>query len=352
MASSRRYSQDEDRDMPKGEVTKISSVHKPPSTNTSAKEANVNTPSAAWMCMRPKWTMISTLLAGTAAMRAAGPAYLPQHAYETQAAYDERLGRSTLRNYTAKTLEQLVGKAFKKIPQLAEDEDELWEEFVDDVDLQGNAFPVFARNWFEAAVAKSMAYVLVTQAVAQVPEGQEVRTLADDKKENIRPFWVLYQAEDVIDIRTQRVNGKSVITHARLREYAVEPNGPWETKIVPKVRVLTPGFWQLWRLVEVKNGREKWDVEEQGPMGLDFVPLVPFVINKTGEGEAKPPLEDLGYLNVDHWQGSSDQRIGLTVARFPLLAVSGVSPAEGGDPDVVIGPKRYLSVPDPQGKIY
>ena len=60
------------------------------------------------------------------------------------------------------------------------------------------------------------------------------------------------------------------------------------------------------------------------------------------------PLLDLAWLNIAHWQSSSDQRHVLTVARFPMLAGSGVPE----NTNVVVGPDRMLTTPNADGKFY
>lgn len=63
----------------------------------------------------------------------------------------------------------------------------------------------------------------------------------------------------------------------------------------------------------------------------------------------KSPIEDLTDINVAHWQSSSDQRAILTVARFPILAVSGGTDETN---KIVLSPFRWLYCPDPQGRFY
>jgi hypothetical protein len=41
-------------------------------------------------------------------------------------------------------------------------------------------------------------------------------------------------------------------------------------------------------------------------------------------GDGEPPLLDLAYLNVKHWQSQSDQDNILHIARVPILALIGV----------------------------
>ena len=81
-------SQDADRGMPKG-IDRGPGRVNPAIAAIGTKEADVSTPSAAWMTMLPKWNLISTVLAGTESMRAAGKTYLPSHPYESEEAYNK-----------------------------------------------------------------------------------------------------------------------------------------------------------------------------------------------------------------------------------------------------------------------
>lgn len=317
----------------------------------SSKDADVDTPSAAWHCMVPKWELISTVLGGTATMREAGQTYLPKHQYEAEDAYRERLSRATLKNYTLRTLENLTSKAFRDPPQLGDDVPEQIKKLMEDVDMEGSALHVFARAWFKLGVSRAFAFALVDFSRTEAPDGAP-RTLADDRKEGVRPFWRLIDPLDVIFLRTEKVGDKVQIVEARIREWETLPDG-WGMRTVERIRVLIPGAFEVYeKRVQRKGQKPKWVKVEEGNMSLPYVPLVPFYTAKDGVAEGKPPLEDLAYLNVEHFQSSADQRSILTVARFPILAVSGAANTDPNDKPVVIGPKQWLSVADPAGRIY
>src|SRR5688572_32980760 len=107
------------------------------------KDDNPNTMSRAYECMRPRWDKINAVLGGTAAMRAAGSLFLPQHPSETDTAYRERLATSVLLNITQMTLDSWVGRPFSDPLTITEDVPQEIQELLEDVDLQGNAVGVF-----------------------------------------------------------------------------------------------------------------------------------------------------------------------------------------------------------------
>lgn len=316
-----------------------------------ARRPDVDTPSEDYLEMVPKWHIIDTVLGGTPRMRAAGETYLPKHQYEGDDAYKERLSRATLKNYTLRTLENLTSKAFRDPPMLGNDVAEPVKALMSDVDMEGNALHVFARTWFRLAVQRAFAFCLVDFSRTSADPGT-TRTLADDAREGVRPFWRIIDAADVIFLRAEKVGSRVRIVEARFKEEEHQPDG-WGTRCIDRIRVLRPGSFELYEKRVVRRGaKPKWVVVDSGPMGLDYVPLVPFYTSKDGLAEGKPPLEDLAYLNVEHFQSAADQRSILTVARFPILAVSGATNADPNGQPVVIGPKKWLSVADPQGRIY
>ena len=345
-----------DRGMPQGIDDKPGTIQRrwgdPGSAPGQPKKPDVSTPSPSYLAMAPKWDIIDTVLGGTATMRAAKERYLPKHQYEGQEAYNERLSRATLKNYTLRTLENLTSKAFRDPPILNPDVPEQIKTLLEDADTEGNNFLVFSRAWFRSGVQRAFGFVLVDHTRAQPIAGRE-RTLDDDRREGVRPFWRLVDAADMLFMRAEKRGDKVQVVEARIREWETEPDGEWGQKCVERIRVLKPGTFDLYEKRVVRKGaKPKWVLIDGGPMGLDYVPLVQFYTSKEGLGEGKPVLEDLAYLNVEHFQSSADQRSILTVARFPILAVSGASNADpNGDP-VVIGPKKWLSVADPQGRIY
>jgi hypothetical protein len=71
--------------------------------------------------------------------------------------------------------------------------------------------------------------------------------------------------------------------------------------------------------VWVKRGDE-WVLTEDVPVSLQEIPMVPVYTGRTGFWTADPPLLDLAWKNIEHWQSSSDQRNILHVARVPFLA--------------------------------
>lgn len=313
------------------------------------KRKDPSTTSAAYDYMNPKWRQMNALLGGTAAMRAAGQVYLPQHPHESDSNYRDRLNTTTLLNMTELTLESLVGKPFSDPVKISGNIPELeGENFEDDVDLQSNNLGVFCRSWFREGIAKSFAHIYIDMPRI---ENTINRTLADDLAEKNRPYWTLISPENVIFMSFAKVGNVMRPVHIRVWETEVVQDGFTE-RTVNRIRVLEPGWWFLYeQFIDPKTRKVVWNVIDGGETSLDYIPWVTFYAHQDGPMTGKPPLEDLAFLNIRHWQSTSDQTNILTVARFPMLAVSGAHDTPNNDV-MVIGPRQLLATRAENGKFY
>jgi hypothetical protein len=291
--------------------------------------------------MLPGWKMIDALLGGTAALREAGPNYLPKHPAETADDYRNRLACSVLLNVFERTLDTLAGKPFSEQVKVNEDVPaQIVDRVLDDVDLMGNDLTCFLQSVFRCGLAKGLAHVLT-----EYPRMDEEMVSYADTTET-RPYFVLIPPESLLFARCTIIGGREVLTHVRIKETLTEPDG-YIDKEIQQIRVMDPGHTQLFRKGQGANG---WTLADEWDTGLDFVPIATYYTGKLGFMLAKPPMLDLAYLNIRHWQSSSDQQNILTVSRFPLLACSG---GQRDDVDtVIIGPNRVLYTADPAGKFY
>lgn len=305
--------------------------------------------------MRPRWDKMSAVLGGLEAMRARGQTYLPKHPREDQEDYTNRLETARFWPITVRTLDVLASLPFTKPVQLGDDAAAQFAELAEDIDREGNNLDVFAQRWFRDGFAMGLCWVLI-----DAPQAEDERdggmTLADERAQGIRPYWVIVQPEQVISVRTEMRRGRRVVVHARIYERSVEADGFAEI-VVERVRLLEPGVQRVYRLDPEKRdkGAEAW--VQEGPDILipeqDEVPLVRFCTDLHPEGAmlCRPPLLDLADQNIAHYQSQSDQTHCLKVARFPILAASGVSEDEAKG-QLEVGPNRWFSSANPQGKFY
>lgn len=308
--------------------------------------------SSAYDTMMSRWHLVSALMGGTEAMRMAGETYLPRHSEETDYAYTARLQKTTLNNMFEETLNSLSGKPFAENVKLGKNIPEKVLPWLDNVDLTGNQLAVFLRDWFTIGLSKAFCHVLVDMPRIDPKADGTPRTVADDATEQMRPYLVLVRPENVLFIEETNINGVPTVTHVRILEEYTERVGFLEVCQV-QVKVLEPGIVKIYRPIKANksSGKIKWYVAEEWSTAWDYVPLITFYAGRRDSlMVAKPPLLDLGYMNVAHWQSTSEQRHSLMVARFPILACSGAS-GEDSEP-VIVGPNKVLYNAAPDGKFY
>lgn len=297
-------------------------------------------PSAACMRMAARWELPRALMGGTPAMRLAGPRWLPRHPAESGRHYHARLQRTVLRNFFRRTVQTLTGKVFSRPIVLGEDVPPRLRDLMEDVDLTGRHLNIFARDVFADALVCGLSHVLV-----DYPRAVPGQTLADERAAGARPYAVHIKAEQVAGWRIAEVGGRPVLAQLRIRETVQEPDGVFGERPVEQIRVLEPGGWRLWR----RGDDGVWFMVEEGETSLREIPLVTVYTGRLGFMEAEAPLDDLAWLNLEHWQIRSDQRNALNVTSFPILAAAGWNQDDG---QVEFGPNKFLTTTDPSGRFY
>lgn len=318
--------------------------------------------------------IIRDLSAGTPRMRERGEAYLPKEAGESQTAYDVRRVRSLLFNTFVKVREGMIGIALKKNPELEPDVPAILKTHIEDVDLNGNHLDVFIKDVFRNVLNDGHAFILVD--MQQPLERSRVTlssqpTAEDDVRLNRRPYWVKYTKDQAINWKSDRVDGETVLTQITFKECATESDGNYTEKEITRYRVLrlrvvtpktpaTPAVYgpMEWELHEERaiDGKSELVQVAGGPTTLDRIPVVIIYARQTGFLESQPPLEDLAYLNVGHWQQWSDLNCQIRML-VPILEIKGElahteARAEGVQtPKVAVGPGAALQFKDKDGGV-
>jgi hypothetical protein len=325
----------------------------------------IDDPTDAVRAMRELWALGDALRGGTRMMRAARTRYLPQEPNESDAAYASRLARSFLFAAYGDTVLHLAAKPFSRTVKLGEDAPETSMAWSDDVDLEGTTLTAFARAVFEDAVDHG-----ITHALVDFPQTGGALSLAEERELGVRPFFVHVPAMAILGWRTTRHLGREILTQLRILETASVPSGAFGEETRQRIRVYErslPGERRtnagrriardqgstVYRVYE-KGADGKWMQIAEGGVSLNEIPLATLYTRKSGFMTACPPLEDLAWKNLEHWQSASDQRHILHVARVPLLFGAGIEAKdltqEDGTP-VTIGPNRMLTATSPQASL-
>ena len=298
--------------------------------------AAINDPNSAWENMEPHWVLIENLLGGSYQMRKRHRDFLPQEPRELDEAYDNRLSRSVCPPYYQRLERMLAGMLTRKPVRLNDVADVIREQLFD-VDLQGNDLNI----WTYETARKMIRYGHV---------GVLVDAPADA---NGRPYWCTYTPRDILGWRTELKDGEQKFTQLRLMEKVVEPDGDYGEKIVEQVRLLTPGAFEIHR----KNNDGDFQLFDEGSTTLPEIPFSVAYSNRVNLMESRPPMEDIGELNLKAYQCGSDLSNQLHISSVPLLAFYGYPQTSE---EVSAGPGEAIAFPaegraeyiEPSGKSF
>jgi len=296
----------------------------------------VSLPSAAWNTAENHRRLLRTLRGGQQAIWDAGQDYLPPYQGEDLASpwgYANRLKRSTLFNATARAVGQIVGKVFAKPVGLGEDVPVGLRQWCEDVDLRGTHLHEFLRGVFTDA----WWYGLGLFVVDMPPAPDRPLSRADELALGRRPYMVRYAPEDLIGFRAGAQGGRWRLLQARLKERVGVEDGEFGQGAEQRIRVYRAAdpasefpwvTFEVWALrAKVAGDPREWQlIEPPRPMaGMAEIPLVACYAGEVASPfDAAPPLLDLAYLNLAHYQLVSDLRHIEHVANVPVPTFTGV----------------------------
>lgn len=287
--------------------------------------------------------LVESLWGGTRAMRNAGQTFLPREPGETLDSYENRKNRSTLTNVFKKTINTFAGRIFSE--RVRVDNAPSMQPIVENIDYEGRDLHRFSYDVCRYALRDGLRFIMV-----DMPRNPGAKTKAEEKALGIRPYWVEIDIRQVLGWKTSIVNGVRMFSQFRIMETVTESTGEFESKDVEQVRVIEPFRVRLYR----KNEKSEFVLFEEILTTFSVVPVVPVYADRYGFMESDPPLLDIAWLNVEHWQKSSDQSNILHVARVPILHWAGYAPSydeEGRPTEMVIGPNTLAKSPDASARL-
>lgn len=253
--------------------------------------------------------MLRAVRGGTKAMRAAGVKYLPKELGESDPGYKNRLSRSVFSNFTERAVKNLSSKPFTKAVSItSQRQQDVADSYVKSVDTRGTSLTALSARVFEDALWQGTSFIAV-----DAPAGGG------------RPYAYMLSGDNILGYR---VDEDDQLTEIRIAEKTVVPDGDFDEKEVGQVRVFKRKgdvvTWDLWQEI---NGNYI-QTESEMPFALSEIPVAPVhagLIDGSGCIFAPSPMQDLAYLNVLHYQKSSDIDNILHIAQIPVLFGSGIA---------------------------
>lgn len=302
----------------------------------------------------PKVQLYRDVVEGTARMREQAAVHLPQFPLEDEGRFGRRVRQTVLHNATRMTRDALVGLAFLRDPELAADLPAEILQDAENVDLAGNHLVVFLRQVFEDAF-DGVAAILVDMQRA----GDDIKTLDDERRAGLRPYAVGICASDILRARTTTIDGVERLSRFAYMESAAVDDGEFgetTTNRVRDYRLVQDGKTRsVLCTVYVQTAADKpgapsgWSRDgDPVKMTIDEIPVVDlYTGRKRGALAADPPLLDLAYENIDHFQQRSEHRVSFQYARVPIPVFPGMQADR-----IAIAPDRGICTDAPDQKPY
>ncbi|MBF0102213.1 MAG: hypothetical protein HQK77_15030 [Desulfobacterales bacterium] len=250
----------------------------------------MNTSSDVWVVSdsiakhRELMRLPNTLLGGTTAMRQAETLYLPKESMESETAYVNRLEKTVLLNVFSRTVQKLTGEVFQKRLVL-QDVPEAMLSWFDNIDMLGNDLTRFCYSVFFSTLVDGVSHILIDYPKTQIhtqngidyyqDEDGEWKPLSADviQKKGWRPNWVHIKAKDILGYKVKSTSTGLSLSQIRIKDSIVVDNGRYSTKVVERIRVIEPNYYEIWELSD--SGKERqWVMVDSGKTSLDGIPLV------------------------------------------------------------------------------
>lgn len=286
---------------------------------------------AAVLDMLKGWEIMKAVTRGTEYLRENSEAFLPLEPREDYRAYLSRVNRAVFSPYTQRLIRAATGLILRK-PIMLEG-DPYWREiFAKDVDGCGSDLDEYARRLLLTSLTYGHAHTLV-----DFPAPSGARSLAEEREMGRRPYWVEVDPANVYGWRLDRDAAYGTLTQVRVYEKAIVPEGRFGEKTYEQIRVIEPGRYEVYRqrsplqaiqsygpgFLEPNSQSSDYEMVESGTYSLSDIPLVTTYSNKVDTMVSRPPMLDVAYLNLAHFQRQADLIHSLHIASQPMLVLEG-----------------------------
>ncbi len=310
--------------------------------------------------MMKGWEIMKAVTEGTDYLRTNSETFLPLEPREDYDAYLARVNRAVFSPFTQRLIRAATGLVLRKPITLIGDP--YWTEmFKMDVDGRKSDLDEYARRLLMCSLTYGQSHILV-----DYPAPSGAVSLAEERQQNRRPYWIEVDPNNLYGWRLDRESNYGNLVQVRIGEKAVLPDGQFGEKVFDQVRVIEPGSYRVFRkkeqieeMYDVADGDYAGSFEagsadkdyqqvESGSFSLGEIPLVTIYSGKTDNLVSKPPLQDIAYLNLAHFQRQADLIHSLHVASQPMLVMEGY---DDQTKDLAIS-VNYAMATQPGNKIY
>ena len=330
---------------------------------TSTSVGGIDSPftrTRAVLDMMKGWEIMKAVSEGTEYLRENSEAFLPLEPREDYTAYMARVNRAVFSPFTQRLIRAATGLVLRKPITLIGDP--YWTEmFKMDVDGCKSDLDEYARRILMCSLTYGQSHILV-----DYPAPSGAVSLAEERAQDRRPYWIEVDPNNLYGWRLDRESNYGNLIQVRLAEKAVLPDGAFGEKVFEQIRVIEPGKYRVFRKTDqidemydladnsyagefdAQTTGEEYKEVESGEFSLGEIPLVTIYSGKTENLVSKPPLLDIAYLNLAHFQRQADLIHSLHVASQPMLVMEGY---DDQTKDVAIS-VNYAMATQPGNKVY
>jgi hypothetical protein len=291
----------------------------------------VNTQHSEYAENYAAWELVEDACSGEKEIKEKGTVYLPQpnptdRSPANLARYEQYKARAVYYNATRRTLQGLIGAAFAKPQTLTVPP--LMNYVTDDIDGAGLSIYQQSQAALSEILQKGRAGLL-----ADYPQTSAPTSLADLQSGRIRATAALYEAESIVNWRTEKVGANHVLSLVVINECVevVDEDG-FGSKDIEQYRALRliDGVYviEIWRF---SDKTQSWELHSQNiplnsrGMAWGFIPFT-FVGSESNSTACdSAPLYDIATLNLAHYRNSADYEDSVYMTGQPQAWISGLT---------------------------
>tara|TARA_R110000772_G_scaffold9980_2_gene32292 strand:+ start:831 stop:2249 length:1419 start_codon:yes stop_codon:yes gene_type:complete len=270
----------------------------------------------------PVWTQTRDAVRGSVAVKEKKHSYLPVPDNDSG---DERKGTETTRyrqymkralftNFTGRTKNALVGAAFRKEPQIYLPEGLEYLKY--DATGDGLSMNQLAKDELSNLMETGRSIFLV-----DYPQADENLSAEEVARLDLRASIIPFTAEQVINWKSDVVNGRKVLSSVVIAEYYLEALDEFDHSQETQYRVLRlteEGYSQQIYREDVPYTNEIYPKMADGSNWME-IPLV-FVGSKNNDSTIDDaPLSDIAEINMAHFRNSADYEESCFLVGQPSL---------------------------------
>ncbi|MCP4336486.1 MAG: DUF4055 domain-containing protein [Mycoplasma sp.] len=250
---------------------------------------------------------------------------------------------------TSRTVDGLTGLVFRKDPVMTIP-DEI-DYVIDDIDLRRQSIDDFAKKVLDQIIIKNRVGILIDFPIANV-EGLSQK---DYEESGLRPYAQIYNAENILNWRENKVNNKYQTTFVTLYECEyVQGENEFDNDKIDRVRVLDfdPLGHYRQRVFERREintagtSATGWELISTITPKMNGEPLreIPFIMateDGTTWSMSNSVVNDLADVNISHYRNSASYENGLLLTGNPTPCFVGYSEGENSN-SVSLGSSNAL----------